>query len=216
MSLPFVAYHVSSKNRMVRAHLGRDAFARARAGLEQRHLARGGEVQNVQPRAVPLREVDRHGRRFETRLHRADVRMLGHRDVVAVTRARTRFVGLNGGRVFAVRRDQQRCAGKDAFERGRVVDQHVAGRRPHENLHSAGERRIDGFDDLQVVVRGAEIEGVVRQRDSGGARMFIAQGRVRDRLRIAVRHLHVAGDAAGDRGSRFRGDRRLCVRSPAL
>ncbi len=192
---------------MVRAHLRGDALARAGAGLEQRHFARGGEVKNVQTRAVALRQAHGHRRRSETRFHRADVRMLRNRNVVAVPRACSRFVRLNGRRVFAVRRDQQRRARENPFERGRVVDKHVAGGRAHEHLHAAGEHGIDGFHHFEVVVRRTEVEAVVREGYTRGARVFVAQRGVGDRLRIAVRHLHVAGDAAGDSRFRLGGDR---------
>ena len=71
----------------VHAGLGRDALAVERAGLEQRQLVRGRDVQHVQARAVAARQVDRQRVDLMQALARADERMALDRDRVAVSRA---------------------------------------------------------------------------------------------------------------------------------
>ena len=62
---------------------------------------------------------------------------------------------LDQGRVFAVRCHKQRRCSKDRFQCIRIVHQHVAGRRAHEDLYAAGEFGVDRLDGFEVAVRCA-------------------------------------------------------------
>ena len=209
-----IAFEVRAERRVpgvveeevMHAGFGGDALARQRPRREQAELLGGGDVQHVQARAVRLRQRHRQRRGLVAGIHRADARMLGEGDVVAEARRRRGFVGENGRRVFAVRGDEQRTVREDALQGAFVVHQHVARGRAHEHLDAAGLGDVHRLDRFQVVVGGAQIEGEVGHRAPRGAGVLVEQRGVVHRLRIAVRHLHHAGDAAGRRRAGFAGD----------
>ncbi len=188
------------------ADLGRDPLVGPRRIGEQRHLCRGGQVEHVQPRIVPAREVDRETRRREAGFGRADVRMFPHRHLFAVLLPGPRLVAPDGRRVLAVGGDLHRCIREDLLQRLRPVDEHVAGRCPHEHLDPAGIAGSQGTDLVDVVVRGAQIESVVRRAASLCGAVLVGQRRYRRRLRIDVGHVEEAGDAAGRGSRRLRGE----------
>ena len=116
------------------------------------------------------------------------------------------FVGEDRRRVFAVRGDQERAVREDALQRAFVVHQHVARRGAHEHLDAARLGDVHALDGVEIVVRGAQVEGVVGHGTAGRAGVLVQQRVVVDGLRIAVGHLHHARDATGNRRSRFAGD----------
>ena len=121
------------------------------------------------------------------------------------SRAKASLAVMVGG-VFAVRGDEQRAGREYPFQRGLVVDQHVAGGRAHEHLDAACLGDVHGLDGFEVVVGRAEVERIVGERVACGPRVLVAQGVHGDGLRGAVGHLHVARDAADDSGARLRCD----------
>ena len=160
----------------------------------------------MQIRAVAPGKIDRQRRGLVARLDGADVGMLGEGDVVTVPLPGPGFVGENRGGVFAVGGDHQRGSGEYALECGGVVHQHVAGAGAHEHLDAAGGGGVDRLDRLQVVVGRAQVEGVVGVGVAGGPAVLVVQRGLVDGQRVAVGHLHVAGDAARHGGCRLRGD----------
>ena len=120
-----------------------------------------------------------------------------------IPRALLRFIGEDHWRVFAVRGDQQRARREDALQRIHIVYQHVARGSAHEHLHAAGLGNVHALDRLQIVVGGPKVEGVVGHGSASGEAVLGEQRFVVDGLRLAVRHLHVAGDATGHGCPRF-------------
>lgn len=88
-----------------------------------------------------------------------------------------------------------RRAGEQALQHGRVVHQHVAGRGAHEHLDAGHLARIDGGHGVEIVVRDAEMEGVIGQRIARRYRLLFCHGGHRQRRRPGVRHVHETGDA---------------------
>lgn len=137
--------------------------------------------------------------------------MLREGDVVPVFGPGGRFVRDDRWRVLAVGGDDERRRREDALEGALVVDQHVAGAGPHEDLDAARQPPVDRLDRVQVVVGRAKVEPVVGHRPGGGSGVLILERAGRHRLRVAVRHLQVARDTAGDGGARFGCDRGLML-----
>ena len=100
--------------------------------------------------------------------------------------------------MFAVRDDHDRRILKDALESRRIVNQHVAGRRTHEDLYAAGLPDFQGLDLLDVAVGRAEIETIVGRATMLGQRILVGQGLSRRGLGVHVRHVHEAGDPTSD------------------
>ena len=194
---------------VMHAGLGSDALALYRAGFEQRHLACRGQVQYVQPGAVLLGQFDRHGGRLPACLLAADQRVEAHRDLLAVPLAVVRLVDEDGGRVLAMGHHLGRGVAEDGLQDGGIVDQHVAGRGPHEHLDAAGLVRAETADLVDIVVGAAEVERVVAPGPSGSQRELVLQGIQGHGLRVGVGHVEEAGDPAGHRRARFSGDVRL-------
>ena len=184
---------------MVDACFRRDPLTGEASRVEQVELPRRRDVQHVEPRVVTRGQLDREAGRLVTGLFRSDTGVLAERNVIAVSGAGGRFIGDDGRGMFAVRRNDQRRAGKDALEGAFVIDQHVASARSHEHLDTTREPLVDRFDRFEVVIGGAKVEAVVRHRPGGGSGVLVRECLGRDRLRLGVRHFHIAGDAAGHR-----------------
>ena len=137
----------------------------------------------------------------------------GH--VLAVLLAEPLLVGLDGRRVFAVGGDQRRALGEDQLQRPRIVHQHVAGGRAHEDLHAAAVAGLQRADLVQVVVGPAEVEGVVGLRPAAGEPVLVHQHGPARHVGDGVGHVHEAGDAAGHRGGRLAWPGRPCGSGPA-
>ena len=188
---------------VMHTHLGRDAFLRAMRGGEQAHLDRGRQVQHVQQGVVLAGEVRRQRRRLQAGIRRADRRVLGHRHVVAVFLSCRCLIVPDRGRVFAVGDDHHRGMFEDLLERLSIVDEHVTGRRAHEDLDAAGLANLKRLDLLDIGIGRAEIETVVRGTAFLCPAVLRGEFLARHRQRIDVRHIHEARDAAGDRGRRL-------------
>ena len=187
------------EKQMVDACFRGDPFVGEVSRLEQVELASRRDVQHVEARVVTHGQLDREAGRLVAGLFGPDTGVLAERNVVAESGAGGRFIGDDGRGVFAVRRNDQRRAGEDALEGAFVVDQHVAGARSHEHLDTTRQPLVDRFDRFEIVVGGAEVEAVVRHRPGGGSGVLVRERLGGDRLRIGVRHLHIAGDTAGHR-----------------
>jgi hypothetical protein len=132
---------------------------------------------------------DRHG--FTPTLARAALRLPDHR------------------RVFAVGRNGQPRLAEDSLQCGRIVDEHVAGRRPHEDFDSARVRAANAADFLEVGVGRAEIETVVDVTGCSRDPAFLGERGAIGRRRRRVRHFEKARDSAADRRERLGRERRL-------
>ena len=131
---------------VVHTDLRRDALLRSMCFRKQRHLHRGRQVQNVQQCIEAARQFHGHARRLETGVGGTNRRMLRQRDGVAVLRPGLRLVIPDRRRVLAMRDDDDRRMLEYPLQRHRVVDEHVAGRCPHECFYAAG------LTDLEVEV----------------------------------------------------------------
>ena len=109
----------------------------------------------MQLRAVPLGQADRVARRLQAGLTGPNERMVVRLDRAAGFFRVARVGRLDQGRVFAVRCHEQRRCSKDRIQRIRIVHQHVARRRAHEDLDAAGEFLVDRLDGFEVGVRCA-------------------------------------------------------------
>ena len=191
---------------VVHAGLGGEALALERRGREERELLGRRDVEDVQARVMALGQGGGHGRRRVAGVGGADARVFAGGDVFAPLRLGGGFGGLDHGRVLAVRGDQGGGVPEDAFERLLAVDQHVAGGRPHEDLHPADPLRVDGLDEFEVGVGRPEEEGVVGDGRLRRARELGLQGLERRGRRVRVRHLHEGGHAPGDGRAGLAGD----------
>jgi hypothetical protein len=105
-----------------------------------------------------------------------------------------------------VRDDRHGRVAEDAIEDLRVVDQHVAGRGAHEDLHARCGTRVQPANGFEIVVARAEIEAVVRPCAPVRAPVFVFQRRRIQCRRRRVGHVHEAGEAARDRRCRLGAD----------
>jgi hypothetical protein len=71
-----------------------------------------------------------------------------------------------------------RRTGEQALQHGWVVDQHVAGRGAHEDLDAGDFTRVEGGHGIEIVVRDAEVEGVIGQRIARGNRLLVGQAAI--------------------------------------
>ena len=191
---------------MVHAGFGRQALALERRGAEQRELFGGGDVQDVQARVVTAGQFGGHRRGSVAGFGVADTRVFAGGDVFAPLGLGGGFGGLDAGGVLAVRGDEGGGVAEDAFQRSGCVDEHVAGRGAHEDLHAADLAGVGRLDRVEVGVGRAEEEGVVgdRRRRADGELLFeflVVGGR-----RVRVRHLHERGHSAGHGRAGFAGD----------
>src|SRR5690606_23666076 len=85
-----------------------------------------------------------------------------YRHVVAVALPEAALGLEDHRRVLTVRGDRHASLGEDTLERRGVVDEQVAGRSAHEYLDAAHLRGRGAADLVEVGVRRAEIEAVVR------------------------------------------------------
>ena len=93
----------------------------------------------------------------------------------------------------------------DAVERGFVVDQEVARRRPHEYFDA--RRALEPFqlrNLIDVLARAADIEGEVAEHAIARPRDLVGEPLGRRRQRLGVRHLEHGRDAAEDGAARAR------------
>ena len=187
--------------KMVNTSFSRNSLSFDWTGVEQFHFAGGRQMEYVETRAVCVRQLDRERRRCVTHFSRADVRMFNERDIVAELFSCAGFIRQNHGCVFAMSGNEYRCRGENPIKRFGVVNQHITGRRPHEDLDAAGAGWIDRFNVLKVVVGRAKIKAVVRERVLCRPIVFTLQCFGIRGLGIAVWHLHVTGDAASDRST---------------
>jgi hypothetical protein len=97
--------------------------------------------------------------------------------------------------VLAVRDNHDRCVFENPFEGRRIVHEHVAGRRAHECLDTAGLADLESFDLVDIAIGCAEIKTIVCGTTVLGHRVLVGQGLPRGGLRIHVRHVHEAGYA---------------------
>ncbi|MDZ7786712.1 MAG: hypothetical protein U5K73_00790 [Halofilum sp. (in: g-proteobacteria)] len=134
-------------------------------------------------------------------------------DCTAQPFAHGRFIGLDGGRVFAVGDHRHRRGGEDPVEDLGVVHQQIAGRRAHEDLDPGRGARIQLHQGVEVVAPRAEEKTVVRACAPLGAAVLVLEGLGRQRRRLRVRHLEKTGHTACDRGRRFGGDVGLVLHS---
>ena len=113
---------------VVHAGFRGEALALQRPGCEERELLGGRDVQDVQAGVVTLGERRGHRRRGIAGIGVADVRVLAGGDVLAPLGLGGRFRRLDHRSVLAMRGDEGGGVPEDAFERGFLVDEHVAGR----------------------------------------------------------------------------------------
>ena len=146
---------------VVHAGFGGQALALERRGAEERELLGGGDVQDVQTRVVAAGQLGGQRGGGVAGLDIAEARVFGGRDVFAPLGLGGGFGGLDARGVLAVRQDDRGRVTEDAFEGSHLVDEHVARRGAHEDLHPAHVTRVDALDGFDVGVRGAEEEGVV-------------------------------------------------------
>ena len=164
---------------------------------------------------MPLGEPNGKRRGRIARFGGTNARVFCKGNVIAILLVRFGLGGLNHRCILAMRGDDERRACEDAFERDRVVHEHVAGRSAHEHLDATNERVIYALDGFEVVVGRTKVEGVVGHRVTLGDGELIVYRIDSDGLWPGVRHLHVARDAASDGRPRFSGDAAL-VRKPRL
>ena len=190
---------------VVDAGLGGDALALQRTGGKQLQLTGAGQVQDVEARVVPPRQLDRQRGGLVAGVDTTDLRMKTHRDGITVLGAKPFLVGLDGRGVFAMRRDQGRRIAEQLVQGLGIVHQHVAGGCAHEHLDPAGLVRVEASDLVDVVVGRAEIEGVVSPTAVAGERELGLQRVQGHGLRVGVGHFHPAGDTPRQRRARLRG-----------
>jgi hypothetical protein len=93
--------------------------------------------------------------------------------------------------------------GQHALDALVVGDQQIAGGGAHEHLDPAAAGQPLQFAQLVgVLMRAADIEGVVAVHAAPGARQLVGQRLGRDRVGIGVRHLKHGRDAAEHRAAR--------------
>ena len=194
------------KEQVVNARFGGDFLFRMRAGRKQLQLPRGGNVQDVQPRAGLPRQVHGHARGFIAGLGVADLRVRLGGDVFAEFFAGGLQVGGDAAGVFAVGCDNARRGGENFAENFFVVHQHSAGGGAHEDFDSGDVAGVCAADILQVVDGRAQIKAVVHPRITRGDLFFFRQQFGGQCGGICVWHLHKGGDSPGGGGAGFGGD----------
>jgi len=138
-------------------------------------------------------------------VYTADQRVGGEGGVVSVFLTKYFFVLRNDIGVFAVGGEVDWALAEEIFQGLETVDQHVAGRGAHIDFYAADIRRVDGFDFVEVVEGGPEVEGVVGGHFFGGTGKFVFEPLVGDGRWAGVGHFHHRGDAARDGGGGFAG-----------
>jgi len=92
---------------------------------------------------------------------------------------------------------------EDTLKGSRIIHQHVARGRPHKYLDATGITDLERLDFINVAVRRAKMEAVVRRAASRRKLILVLQRRPRRRQRIDVGHVHKARYATGRRRCRL-------------
>ena len=172
--------------------------------VEQAQLAGRAQMKHVEPSSVALGQRNRLFGTSQAGFRRTDQRMHRHSQArLAVQSSEAFHVGPYGRLVLAVRGDRHGRLGEQGAERTLVVDEHVAGRRAHEELDAADPLRVEATDLLDIVVRRAEVERVVDHRGFGRPLELFFQQSVRYGGRLDVGHIHVGGHSSRRRRDRF-------------
>ena len=133
--------------------------------------------------------------------------MHGDRHGVAEARPRA-LLGLpDHRRILAMRDHDQRRLRENRLEGAGVVDEHVPGRGTHEHLDAAGIAGRNLLDLLEIRVRRAEVEAVIRIAAFRGDSLLRREtGSIDARWRV-IRHIEIARHAAANRRQRLGRDR---------
>ena len=112
-------------------------------------------------------------------------------------------VGMDNLFVLAMSCDEARRLPEQAHQGLVLIDKHIARAGTHEQLDAAHLLGVGLHDFGEVVVGGAEIEGIVGQRLLGGEVELLLQQHLRSGLRIGVGHIHERGHAASHGSTAF-------------
>ena len=187
-----------AEQQMGHTSLARNLLAAEGACLEQAQFAGGGEVEHMQAGTRFARQLHGQARRGVAGGRGADVGVLadGHIVVVGILHLIFLCVFSDDGRVLTMDGNEQVGAAEDGAQAFHAVHQHVARARTHEELDAAHARTVQAGKVAVVVVRGAEVGGVVHdaafvQQVELGVEGFEGSG-----LRQGVGHVHDAGHAS--------------------
>lgn len=187
-----------AEQQMGHTSLARNLLAADGACLEQVQFAGGGEVEHMQAGTRFARQLHGQARRGVAGGRGADVGVLadGHIVVVGILCLIFLCVFSDDGGVLAMDGNEQVGAAKDGAQAFHAVHQHVACARTHEELDTAHARTIQAGKVAVVVVRSAEVGGVIHdaafvQQVELGVEGFEGSG-----LRQGVGHVHDAGHAS--------------------
>lgn len=187
-----------AEQQMGHTSLARNLLAAKGACLEQAQFAGSGEVEHMQAGTRFARQLHGQARRGVAGGRRADVGVLadGHVVLVGILCLVFLHVPSDGGGVLAMDGNEQVGAAENGAQALHAVHQHVARTRAHEELDAAHVRTVQAGKVAVVVVRGAEVGGVVHdaafvQQVELGVEGFEGSG-----LRQGVGHVHDAGDAS--------------------
>ena len=109
----------------------------------------------------------------------------------------TGHVAIDDVRIFTMRHQGQLATLEDTLQDLLAVNEHVSRRRTHKELDARDAGSVELAEGIDIVVGGTIEEGIVDMALLTSQCLFLFQSLQRGGLRIAVRHIEVAGDATG-------------------
>ena len=117
-----------------------------------------------------------------------------HLGVFAIASLERCHILVDDGGVFTMDHDGQRAGStKDAVEGLIAVDEHIACRRAHEELDAWHAMPVESRQQGDIVVGGAEEEGVVHVTALGSTAVLVVEGLEGGGLRHGVGHVEKGG-----------------------